>query len=635
MSDREASGGDRSAERLLALLEATGNLVSTATMDGRLTWLNRGGRMLAGWDADEPLAGKRIADLHPEWVVRKLEDEAIPAAIREGKWQGATAIRTRDGREVPVWQEIICHREPDGRAAYLSTIMSDISARVRAERALKESEERFSLFMDFLPASVFIKDARSRVLYANRFFREAFRIADYAGKWAYDFFDKATADGMLDDDRRVLAGETVINDKVVPHADGSVHSYRVYEFLIRREGQEPLIGGISIDVTEMKKIEEQLRQGQKMESLGTLAGGIAHDFNNLLTGIISAAELVADRVAAADGKGREYVGIILKAAEQAAELIRRLLSFSRKGPHGEEQVDLHAVIRDALSLLGRSIDRRIEHVVALSAAQHTLRGDRHQLQNMVMNLVINAAHAMPEGGQVRLATVLVQLDPAYCSASSFALAPGAHLELTVSDTGCGIAPEALGRIFDPFYTTKPGGTGLGLSAVYRTVLDHRGEITVTSTPGAGSVFRMRFPVAEELPVAVAGTAVPELGNGTILLIDDEPLVRETGQALLEQLGYTVLTAADGPAGIALFRKRHREIDLVILDMIMPKLGGCQVFAALRKIAPECRIAISSGYSAGDDLEQLLAAGAAGLIAKPYSHRELGKMVAGMMRGRVT
>jgi CheY-like chemotaxis protein len=291
------------------------------------------------------------------------------------------------------------------------------------------------------------------------------------------------------------------------------------------------------------------------------------------------------------------------------------------------------VIRDALSLLGRSIDRRIELDMDLGAEQCTLRGDRHQLQNMVLNLVINAAHAMPEGGMVRITTGLAALDAAYCEASSFALVPGPYIVLSVSDTGCGISPEVLGRIFDPFFTTREGGTGLGLSAVYGTVLDHHGEITVTSRPGAGSVFCMHFPVAGE-PVAGGGEpGQPVPGAGTILLIDDEPLVRETGQALLEQLGYTVLTAADGPEGIALFRKRHRQIVLVILDMIMPRMGGRETFFELKKITPACPIAISSGYSSGDDLQQLLEAGAAGLIAKPYDHRELSTLVAGMVAGR--
>jgi signal transduction histidine kinase/CheY-like chemotaxis protein len=363
--------------------------------------------------------------------------------------------------------------------------------------------------------------------------------------------------------------------------------------------------------------EEELRQAEKMRAMGQLAGGVAHDFNNMLGGIIGAAELL--QVEVSSESGQEYLKLILDAAERAGSLTRQLLAFTRKDKLLSIPVNLHEVIRAALLLLERSIDKRVTLTTELKAEAALVMGDASQLQNVFLNLGINAAHAMPNGGELFIGTCDLPHGP-----------DGPRLEVRVRDCGAGILPEHLPHIFEPFFTTKaPGrGTGLGLAAVYGTIQDHRGRITVTSELGAGTEFRIQLP-------CVSGAEAPSetrdedcaRGAGCVLIIDDEPLMRATARGALERLGYSVLEAKNGRVGIELYRAHHARVSVVLLDMLMPELSGGECFDALQSIDPNVRVVACSGFTEDHRVMRLKARGLRSFLRKPFRIHELAEAIA--------
>ena len=355
------------------------------------------------------------------------------------------------------------------------------------------------------------------------------------------------------------------------------------------------------DISQMKRTleeKEQLQQKivqiEKMESIGTLAGGIAHDVNNALAGIIGGAEMLGyDGITQAQKK--KFMHIVLSSAEKAAELTKKLLTFSRKGAKEMRVVDVVNIINDTVLILRRTIDRKITVSSELLTVNTRVWGDDALLQNMLLNLGINAGHAMPDGGKLTITVDERELNRDYCEESPFELTCGIFLRIAVADTGCGIEPEIITQIFEPFFTTKePGkGTGLGLAAAYGTVLDHHGAISVSSETGKGTVFEILIPLTMENTKDNAGEEVIPEGSGTILLIDDEDLVCDTVSSLLSGLGYDVLIANDGKKGLELFEQRRDAIQLVILDMIMPVMGGRQMFNALIAVDPAVRVIVAT------------------------------------------
>ena len=392
------------------------------------------------------------------------------------------------------------------------------------------------------------------------------------------------------------------------------------------------------DISQIKKaleektqLQENLRQSQKMESIGTLAGGIAHDFNNSLTGIVGGADILRDDSLTVELR-HQYVNLILKAADRAGELTKKLLAFSRKGDKATKPVDIVAVINDTIAILRRTIDKKIVIGSQFPTGSIWVMGDNALLQNVFLNLGINAAHAMPEGGSLTFTLDTVELSEEYCKLSPFDITSGKYLDVSVIDTGCGMKPEVLSRLFEPFFTTKgPGkGTGLGLAAVYGTIQDHYGAITVYSEVDHGTVFHVYFPFSEFPQQQSPPESPAPHGSGTILLIDDEEIVRTTTSAILSRLGYKIFAAENGQAGLTLYKEHRTEIRLVILDMIMPVMSGRETFEALHQNDPTLPIIISTGFSGEKDLQALLGKGVTGIIHKPFRRLELAEMVANML-----
>jgi PAS domain S-box-containing protein len=388
--------------------------------------------------------------------------------------------------------------------------------------------------------------------------------------------------------------------------------------------------GTLMDITEKKALEQQLLQAQKMESIGTLAGGIAHDFNNLLTGVLGYTSLILSQSQPED---RHYQNLLVieQSARRAAELTEKLLAFSRQKMTQLKPTRLNTVVDETVSLLRRSLDASIEMEVKQDATLWTIEADATQIQHVLMNLCINSRDAMPDGGWLKIETANVVLDEAACR--SHEVSPGDFVKLSISDTGTGIAPQDLPRIFDPFFSTKEvnKGTGLGLATAYGIIKTHRGFIQVESQLGQGTRFSLYLPAMRK-PVSVPAPAPakPTQDQGTILVVDDEAIVRQLATAILERQGYTVLTADSGREALQLYQQQGDPIDLIILDLTMPKMSGRVCYQELRKLNPNVKVMLSSGYSADEAVQELLDQGAIGFMQKPYRVEDLTRAVREML-----
>ena len=379
---------------------------------------------------------------------------------------------------------------------------------------------------------------------------------------------------------------------------------------------------------ERKETEELLTQSRKMDAIGQLAGGIAHDFNNMLTGIINSAQLLGQTIKVSDKKENKLIQIILEAAERAADLTGKLLAFSRRGKIAKQAVNCHNILKNTISILSRTINKNIEIKDNLNAINSIVIGDNSELQNVLMNIGINASHAMPKGGELSFSTQNVNLNETYCSISPFTISPGEFLEIEIRDTGCGIPFENQKKIFEPFFTTKEAGkgTGLGLATVYGIIQKHNGAITLYSEENKGTVFHLFIPSSQKN--SQINKSSPEIikGSGNILLVDDEKVIRATGKFMLENMGYKVTVANNGKEAVDTYKKNNQNFDLVIMDMLMPEMNGQQAFFELKEINKDCKIIISSGFTKDNTMEDMKKAGLIGFIQKPYRDYELSKIV---------
>ena len=396
---------------------------------------------------------------------------------------------------------------------------------------------------------------------------------------------------------------------------------------------ETLVTCLQDMLLSLNQANDRLRQTQKMEAIGQLAGGIAHDFNNMLSGIMGCAGLLESRLPK-DSPHLKYISMINESATRAAELAAQLLSFSRKETLSVSKIDLHAVMHAAIAILENTIDKRITINTMFEAGKHIVEGEYSQLQNVFINLGINASHAMPEGGELSFYTRVTKINNDLVHENEAAIKPATdYIEILVVDTGCGMSPETLTHIFEPFFTTKGlgKGTGLGLASVYGVVQQHRGTITVESVVGEGSQFKILLPLTAGTdvlhePVACNSSELIT-GTGTILVVDDEEVLRFTLERILIDCGYRVLLAENGKEAIAVYSEQADTIDLVICDMIMPEMNGYECFLQLKEINPEIKFIIASGFTKENSIEGLKNRGLNGFIKKPFRSPVLSKMVA--------
>jgi signal transduction histidine kinase len=388
------------------------------------------------------------------------------------------------------------------------------------------------------------------------------------------------------------------------------------------------------ELEEKRILAEQLRQSQKMEAIGLLAGGIAHDFNNLLAGISGFAQLLKRKFSKENTEVLKYVEPIIDASARGAALTRQLLAFARKGKYQLVSVDVHEVLDRIIGLLRRTIDRRIQISKDTHATAPAVMGDPSQIENALLNLALNARDAMPEGGNLVFHTENLQAEgqTVVTGAETYRMEPGAYLVIEVVDSGLGMNAETKKRLFEPFFTTKEvgKGTGLGLASVYGCAKSHNGYIEIESAEGVGTTARLYFPASQQEPVKPKKepkTKAISRGKGHILVIDDEEIVRSILREMLHDLGYHVSICSNGSDGIEYYRQHINEIDLVVVDMIMPKMGGYDCLRHLRKIKPEVKVVISTGYSVAEDTQQMFSSGIAGFIQKPFEAADLSRIIA--------
>ncbi len=627
------------------LVESANSVILRMDLEGRVSFLNTFGRRFFGYAQDDILGRNVVGTIVPE---RDTAGQDLGAMIRqiiaspETFRQNENENQRRDGSRVWISWTNRAIRDADDQVTGVLCIGNDITDRKRAEDDAKK-ERAFALsLINASPIYIVAIDAQGKTLLMNPAMREALgytreevESTDYLARFVPDeereklstVFEQILAGtGGADIENHVLtrAGERRLvdwHDRLVSKDDGSP------DFFF----------GVGLDITEKRRAEAEqracearLQHTQNLELIGRLASGIAHDFNNLLAGILGYAQLLEDSDLPKE-KLAAYSAKIQEASRRGAELVQQLLSFSRKREPSKTLVDVHRILSDTTHLLAHSIDRRIDVRLHLDASSATVVGDAQELQSALLNLGANARDAMPDGGELTYASRDTFLTEALCTELSLDVHPGHYLEVTVRDTGEGMDAETIAHLFEPFFTTKtPGkGTGLGLAAVQSCIQAHGGTIKVDSEPGQGSRFRLYLPASDsETREATQNGSIPlETGEGTILVADDEAFVREVLQGILTGCGYRVVLTSNGEEAVAHYQEHADEIDLVILDMIMPGRNGLETYHALRAIDPGVKALIASGHLFAHDPRDLTDQGLLGVLAKPFMAGDLSRHVA--------
>lgn len=597
---------------------------------GRYIGCNQAFSDLVGVPRDR-IQGKTAFDLWPQALAEEYHniDLGLIAKPQSIEFQ----VSDINGGERHVIYNNDLFRDDNGDVAGLVGLFFDISQRLQAEKAVRESELKYRQLVENASDAIFIAQDGT-MTFANS------KTSELSGYDA-DELKKIPFLNLVHPDDQAM-----VRDRYIRRIKGEKGLPETYTFrMVSKDNSEitVLLSSAVVqwnnnsavlcfarDITERKKLETAFFQAQKMDAIGKLAGGVAHDFNNMLGGILGAAQLVKITTKNLGEKSTNNIDLIIKSVTRAADLTAKLLAFGGKGKIMSTAIDIHNIIDDAFAIFHRTFDKRIKFSIKQAADKHIFTGDDSAMQNVFINLGINASHAIVSGGELIIETRNIYLDENFCESSAFAVEPGEYIDVEVRDTGVGIPRDDLQKIFEPFYTTKQKdkGTGLGLAAVYGTIQDHRGAISVESDVGVGTTFHLYLPCSEDV-VTVTPTELqsPDAkGEGTILLVDDEEVIRCTGKEMLEDMGYDVLVAENGKEGLELFRNRYDEIDLSIVDMIMPELSGREAFIQMKDIDIDCKIIISSGFTKNESLSDIRELGLAGFIRKPFSYNDLNRLL---------
>ena len=647
--DKKLQAAEREAERqrvetvlreseahLRNLVQALPAAVYTCDAQGYITLCNDAAVSLWG---RTPELGKDLwcgswKIFQPDGSPMPLEDCPMAVALREGRAvRGAEIVVERpDGSRANVQPYPTPMRNSLGELTGAVNMLMDITERKQAEHALRISNTLYTSLVESLPQSIFRKDADGRFIFANRCFTSGLGrpLAEVLGKRDEDFFPPELAAKYRTDDLRVMAtGQPFEAQEQHCDALGRTRHVQVNKSaLLNDAGQVIGVQGVFLDITEKKELEAQFLRSQRMESVGALAGGIAHDLNNALAPILMAGEFL--KLTVKDKAAGPLLDIIQESAQRGAGMVKQILTFARgtEGQHG--LVQPRHLIEDMVEIARHTFPKGIEIRTDIAADIGTLRGNPTQLHQILLNLCVNARDAMSEGGTLTLAAsnVRVDADSGLLPAGN---APGPHLLLAVTDTGAGMPPEVRARLFEAFFTTKPPGkgTGLGLSTVHNLVKEHGGFLTVDSTVGRGTTFKIYLPAETAPGAAEAAPAPPSLplGNGDlVLVVDDEASVLRIAEQTLLAFGYRVVLANDGTQAIGVAAQNRDTLKLLLTDMAMPFMDGRATTRAIRHLLPRLPVIVASGSDEFTDAKRRKELNIQAFLAKPYSAETLLRTV---------
>jgi PAS domain S-box-containing protein len=604
----------------------------------------RGNRALASWfGLTDPtqLLGKSDFDFFSDEHARQAYADELEV-IRTGRpIQGLEEKETwPDGHETWVSTTKMALRDAQGRTMGTFGVSRDITARKQAEEALRASEEHFRSFIANLPVGVYRTTPDGCVLMAN---------PTMLGMLGYDSLQELASRHLEDDDSEAGYSRSAFREQIEREGevrgletawkkrDGSLAFVRESARVVRAEdGGVLYYDGTIEDITERRRLEDQLRQAQKMEAVGRLAAGVAHDFNNLLTIVIGYSDLALQRLST-DNRLRPTLDEIKKAGERAAWLTRQLLAFSRKQVLQPQILDLNSVLTNVDRMLRRVIGEDIDLVMHLPPGLGRVKADPGQIEQVIMNLAVNARDAMPQGGQLTVEAANVELDSHYANMHQ-SVVPGHYVMLAMSDTGIGMDEETQAHIFEPFYTTKEPskGTGLGLSTVYGIVKQSGGNVWVYSEPGKGTTFKVYLPRVDQVAEGVAPgePEVGELSRGseTILLVEDEKAVRCLAREVLECRGYHVVETEGVTEALRVGEQNKEHIHLLLTDVVMPEMSGRELAGHLTPLHPETKVLYMSGYADTAVVHNGLLAPGTALLQKPFTAQALTRKVREVLDG---
>ena len=626
-----------SERRFRSLVQNSSDLVTILSPDGTILYTSDSAERIVGHTPQDLLGNNLLSylDSADEPTLRALLQNANGKASGTGPIE--FSLRRADGS--PVWLEAVgTNLVNDETIRGIVLNARDVSERKRADRALRESEERYRDLFDNASDLVCMATPEGSLLYVNQAWMDGtgYREEEIGRLHLFDLIHSDCRQYYSEVLERVLRGERLDHVELVfvPKA-GAPITVEGNLSCTFKDGQPSAVRGIYRDITERKKVEEHLRRAERMQAAGKLAGGVAHEVNNMMTGVIGFSEFLLRSLEEGDAR-RGDVEEIIKAGTRAADVTRQLLAFTRQQFLQPQVLDVNSVVSDMRKMLRRSLGEDHSLELRLSPVAGQLRADRGQLEQVLINLVINARDAMSGHGQVTIETAPAVWDEVYAQRHGGVDVPlGNYVMLAVSDTGCGMDPEVQARIFEPFFTTKAigQGTGLGLSTVYGIVKQSGGYVWVYSEPGSGSVFKIYLPAAhsqESSPVMSARLEAPEGGSETILVIEDEDMVRNLASRGLKDHGYTVVEARNGAQALSYIRMNPGIIDLVISDVVMPEMGGRELAQNLAKHDPGLPVLFMSGYTGDDVVHRGLLDPGAPFQQKPFTPAALATKVRAML-----
>lgn len=607
--------------------------VTVTDLEGNITYINNAAFRMLGMTREE-LIGQHISILGEDASTGATQEEIIRKTLQDGSWRGeVTNFRAdRSTRVLDCRTQVV--RSVAGQPIALCGISTDITERKQAEEALGKSEEKYRTLLETTSEGYTLLNPELKIVEVND------SICRMLGYSQNEMLGKTPFD-LVDDENRKIFVEQISKISTTLH--------RSYEIILKKKNGQDLqahfnattikdksgevLGSFALvtDMTDKLALEGRLRQGQKMEAIGTLAGGIAHDFNNILGAIIGLSELSLPETPE-DSSLHRHIEKILEAGMRAKDLVQQILAFSRQRDQVHVPMSISPVIKEALKFLRSSLPSTIQIRHYIKKDLGLIKGDPSQIHQVLMNLCTNAEHAMREkGGTIYVKLGRVAVDETMATLHHDLL-PGPYVRLEVKDTGYGIEPAKLERIFDPYFTTKgmAEGTGLGLAVVQGIMQKHEGAVTVETDPGKGTAFQVFFPVIEgekeEIKEQVKIEKFLPSGNEHILLIDDEAVLAEVGKDILQHLGYKVTIRTSSTEALRLFKEKPGYFDLVITDMTMPNMTGEQLSREVIKIRQDIPIILCTGFSHIISKEKALEIGIKAFVMKPLAIKDLAEVV---------